>query len=70
MIRSISLVILVALAACGQTRREAAPEALEVSVTSSNFSDSDPTDWPGRSPDRYPVHGIDLSRFQTQVDWT
>lgn len=70
MIRSISLVILVALAACGQTRREAAPEAPEVSVTSSNFSDSDPTDWPGRSPDRYPVHGIDLSRFQTQVDWT
>ena len=37
---------------------------------SANFDDSDPTDWPGRSPDRYAVHGIDLSRFQTAVDMT
>ncbi len=45
------------------------PPVAEVTVTSSNFQDSDPTDWPGKSPDRYPVHGIDLSRFQTAVDW-
>jgi lysozyme len=69
MIRNLVVLSLAVLAACGAPSRDTAPEALEVSVTSSNFSDSDPTDWPGRSPDRYPVHGIDLSRFQTQVDW-
>ena len=69
MIRNLVVLLFLVLAACGGARRDAAPEALEVSVTSSNFTDSDPTDWPGRSPDRYPVHGIDLSRFQTQVDW-
>ncbi|MDP3262594.1 MAG: GH25 family lysozyme [Tabrizicola sp.] len=41
----------------------------EITVTSSNFTDADPTDWTGRAPERYPVHGIDLSRFQTGVDW-
>ncbi len=71
MIRPIVLTALLALAACGGGRRDAPAASApgEVTVISSNFSDSDPTDWPGRSPDRYPVHGIDLSRFQTQVDW-
>lgn len=57
------------LAACGSSRTEAPAEALQLSVTTANFDDSDPSDWPGRSPDRYPVHGIDVSRFQTQIDW-
>jgi lysozyme len=57
------------LTACGGAPREAPPPTDTITVTSSNFSDADPTDWPGRSPDRYPVHGIDLSRFQTAVDW-
>ncbi len=26
-------------------------------------------DWGGRPPQAYPVHGIDLSRFQSGVDW-
>jgi lysozyme len=71
MIRSIFLTAFLVLAACGGGRREAPPVDApgEVTVMSANFADSDPTDWPGRSPDRYPVHGIDLSRFQTQVDW-
>lgn len=67
----LSLLILGLLAACGATRQvPTGGAAQEVTVISSNFEDSDPTDWPGRSPDRYPVHGIDLSRFQTQVDWS
>lgn len=57
------------LSACLGGRDETPPPVADVTVTSSNFTDSDPTDWPGKSPDRYPVHGIDLSRFQTAVDW-
>jgi len=66
---ALHLALFLALAACVGGRASAPPPVDNVTVTSSNFSDSDPTDWPGRSPDRYPVHGIDLSRFQTQVNW-
>ncbi|MFP5478430.1 MAG: GH25 family lysozyme [Alphaproteobacteria bacterium] len=62
-----ALVLLLLLAACGMSPRPSQEET--ITVTTSNFRDADPTDWPGRSPDRYPVHGIDLSRFQTAVDW-
>jgi len=70
MIRALPLFLVLALAACGggSPRDSAAPPA-QVSVTSSNFDDHDPTDWTGRAPDRYPVHGIDISRFQPAVDW-
>lgn len=59
------------LSACGARR---APEAEaravpQVTVTSSNFSDDDPVDWDGRTPESYSVHGIDISRWQTQVHW-
>jgi lysozyme len=63
-------IVMLALAGCVGGSRSQAPAPEEtITVTSSNFSDADPVDWPGRSPDRYPVHGIDLSRFQTSVDW-
>lgn len=68
MLRALPFFALLALAACGSTLRQASPPD-EVTVTTSNFRDADPTEWPGRSPDRYPVHGIDLSRFQTSVEW-
>ena len=71
MIRMTLLAIVLFLSACGGDPRETVrgPAADEITVISSNFDDSDPTDWPGRSPDRYPVHGIDVSRFQTGIDW-
>lgn len=73
MMRALPLLALFLLAACGAglARKAAVPDdGPQITVTSSNFTDADPTDWPGRSPDRYPVHGIDLSRFQTSVDWS
>jgi lysozyme len=61
--------LLLCLAACGG--RSPAPDmtAAPVTVSASSFSDADPHDYTGRSPDRYPVHGTDTSRFQTSVDW-
>lgn len=69
MIRAALILALLALAACGAAPRGAAPVGPQITVTSSNFADADPHPWDGRKPDRYPVHGIDLSRFQTAVDW-
>lgn len=33
------------------------------------FGDTDPYDWQGRIPSDHPVHGIDTSRWQGQIDW-
>lgn len=62
-----ALLVLLALAACGTPTGRGAPPPGEVAPP--RFGDSDPVDWPGRPPSAYPVHGIDLSRFQGAVDW-
>ena len=36
---------------------------------SPRFGDHDPVAWRGTPPWRYPVHGIDVARFQGDVDW-
>lgn len=33
------------------------------------FSDEDPHEWTGVHPGRYPIHGIDISKYQGDVDW-
>lgn len=33
------------------------------------FGDSDPVRFQGKSPRQYPVHGIDVARFQPDVNW-
>lgn len=33
------------------------------------FGDTDPYDWTGTSPANYPVHGVDVSKFQKSIDW-
>ncbi|MBL3570485.1 glycoside hydrolase [Rhodovulum sulfidophilum] len=33
------------------------------------FDDHDPHDWTGAGPRAYPVHGIDVSRWQGAIDW-
>jgi lysozyme len=59
---------LAALAACGggvTAIRGAGPSA----VMAPRFGDADPVSWPGRAPQAYPVHGIDVSKFQPPIDW-
>lgn len=50
---------------------EPEPVKLDVKVSTTNvrFGDSDRTDWGGRKPWSYPVHGIDVSKFQQDIDW-
>lgn len=60
------------LAACGAERRAPEPETPQAAPTTQSFprfEDRDPHDWDGRAPWSYPVHGIDVSRWQGQIDW-
>ncbi len=38
-------------------------------VTYPAFGDADPYDWTARRPQSYPIHGIDVSRWQGDIDW-
>mgnify|MGYP003484198305 CR=1 FL=1 len=60
------------LAACGGRSTDITRSDAQVPapVADARFGDTDPHSWAGRSPDRYPVHGTDTSRFQTSLDWT
>ena len=34
-----------------------------------NFKDNTPAQWTGRAPHSYAVHGIDVARFQEDINW-
>ncbi len=38
-------------------------------IYAARFSDRDPVDFGRRHPGRHAVHGIDVSKYQTSVDW-
>lgn len=62
--------VLLVLAACGgRDSPRPAPAALGPAVLSPVFGDSDPHDWTTRTPTDYPVHGIDISRWQSDIAW-
>ena len=39
------------------------------SITHPRFGDNDPHEWEGGAPWSYAVHGTDVSKYQTSVDW-
>ncbi|MEI5677944.1 MULTISPECIES: glycoside hydrolase family 25 protein [unclassified Mesorhizobium] len=41
----------------------------EVMVRYPRFGDNDPHDWTGRNPWQHAVHGTDVSKYQTSIDW-
>ena len=79
----LSLVALIALAGCGNrylvTRpatttssmhiMDRAPIGPATLVAPPAFGDADPVEWSGTTPAAYPVHGVDVSRWQGDVDW-
>jgi len=65
--RSMILGLICVLAACG-AKRTAPPQAAPVAISTARFDDSDPHEGAAFAS-RYPVHGIDISRYQTGIDW-
>ena len=74
--RLAALILLGALSAC-TTVDDLAPARTgsqtitqgEVMVRYPRFDDVNPHDWTGRTPWEHPVHGIDVSKYQTSIDW-
>ena len=69
---ALALALCLVLAACGgprAPREDTTAPAGDVQVSFPNFSDNDPHPWAGQDPAKHPVHGVDVSRFQTSVDW-
>ncbi len=63
------LAVLCVLAACGGKRARLDGEKVSaVAITPAQFADRDPHEGAAFAA-RYPVHGIDISRYQTGIDW-
>ncbi|WP_395541706.1 GH25 family lysozyme [Neotabrizicola sp. sgz301269] len=79
MTRALLLLLLaLTLSACGgarspATHAPAARPAVQVPpdmVVPPNFADADPVDsWGGAPPQAYAVHGIDVAKYQRNIDW-
>jgi lysozyme len=66
------LLVAALLAACARPAPPPpvpAPAVPAVTVFAPAFGDADPHPWDGRDPAAYPVHGLDVSRWQGEVDW-
>lgn len=77
---TVLIVAMLAMVSCG--RRAPAPDPVVPAsgdavrevlmgelVTYPKFGDADPHPWDGRRPQSYPIHGIDVSRWQGDIDW-
>ena len=53
--------------AAGQPHQRAV--AGELTATVPRFGDPDPHDWDGVVPWQYQVHGVDVSKYQGDIDW-
>lgn len=65
------LILACSLVACAPSRRVAVtqPASGQVRVVAPQFGDSKPHPDIAGLPLRYPVHGVDLSRYQSGIDW-
>ena len=74
--RTALLMLLAMLAACsggGSGLQDIAPTSADRGVplvAGPRFGDRDPHEWQTRRPWDYAVHGTDVSKYQTAVDWT
>jgi lysozyme len=68
---ALSLLSAAALGACARSgeRMSAAAGPAPRRVAPPRFGDARPVAWTGRTPDAYPVHGIDVARYQGTIDW-
>ena len=61
------LCIAMLLAACNAQPYTALDMSL--AVENPKFGDNDPFEWEGRTPWLYPVHGIDVAKYQGEINW-
>jgi lysozyme len=62
-------VMLVALVACGGGREPRGRAVMAGQGSGPQFGDSAPHAWVGGHPYDHPVHGIDISRYQGNINW-
>ncbi len=55
------------LISCGGSHPE--PAVSRAYAVVPRFGDADPHSWQGATPFQYPVHGIDVSKYQGDIDW-
>ncbi len=68
--RSLMIVLLACLLlSCGGRHHQSAPPASRAVADIPRFADSAPFAWGGVVPWQYPVHGIDVSKYQGDIDW-
>ncbi len=66
----LTLGLAAAVAGCGGQRpADVATSGAVLRGARPDFGDARPVDWPGRAPSAYPVHGVDVSRYQGDIDW-
>ena len=64
-IKAAALPLLLFLASCTMSGYD----LMDTASITTKFADSDPQDFGSVSPSDYPVHGVDVSRYQGDVDW-
>lgn len=57
------------MAACTASSPTDALVTYSIPAQGPKFDDYDPQEFGYRRPESYPIHGIDISRWQTDVDW-
>lgn len=70
--RFIGAFLLVAafVSACGGPAATPPPAVGRAGTDAPRFGDTDPHAWDSVAPWRYPVHGIDVSKWQGDIDWS
>ncbi|TCO69191.1 glycoside hydrolase family 25 protein [Rhodovulum euryhalinum] len=74
MLRTLVALCALALMSCGGPSPGPLPPGPEaagraIATPHPRFADHDPHAWDGEAPWSYPVHGIDVSRWQGAIDW-
>ena len=69
--RSVMIVLLACLLlSCGGRHNTSTPPASRAIAGLPRFADAEPYAWSGTVPWQYPVHGIDVSKYQGDIDWS
>ena len=70
MIRTLLIALILSLGPLAPAPAQAETAGvISVAPKSPRFGDNDPVTWNGRAPWKYPVHGLDVARFQDNINW-